>query len=99
MEYESIFDNLPSFQEKKAFIEVFRKKWREDKGFCSIFDKRQTFKQAILDKRRSIASAASRDAYGMQDGLSKGRPKSSAGHMSIGGHLINGLSTSMKEFK
>lgn len=53
VEYESIFDNLPSFSEKKAFIEVFRRKWREDKGFCSMFDKRQSFKQAMHEKRRS----------------------------------------------
>ena len=42
-EYESIFDNPPSFEEKKAFIEIFRKKWKEDKGYCSLFDKRQAY--------------------------------------------------------
>lgn len=47
-EYESIFnDNPTSFYEKKAFVEMFRRKWREDKGFCSIFDKRQIYKQAL----------------------------------------------------
>ena len=44
IEYDSIFDNPPTFPEKKAFVDVFRKKWREDKGYCSVFDKRQTFK-------------------------------------------------------
>ena len=39
-EYETIFEKDPSFNEKKAFVEVFRKKWKEDKGFCSMFDKR-----------------------------------------------------------
>ena len=98
MEYESIFDNLPSFQEKKAFIEVFRKKWREDKGFCSIFDKRQNFKQAMIEKRRSLASAVSREAYGISDNISRGRPKSSAGYLTLGSQLPNGLSSSMREF-
>ncbi|CDW79371.1 UNKNOWN [Stylonychia lemnae] len=54
VEYDSIFDNAPSFQEKKAFIEVFRKKWKEDKGYCSMFDKRQAFRQAMLEKRKSM---------------------------------------------
>jgi hypothetical protein len=43
-EYDSIFDNPPTFPEKRAFIEVFRKKWREDKGYCSMFEKMQTYK-------------------------------------------------------
>ncbi len=45
-EYESIFHDNPTFYEKKAFVEMFRRKWREDKGFCSIFEKRQLYKQA-----------------------------------------------------
>ena len=45
-EYESIFDNPPTFFEKKAFVDVFRKKWREDKGYCSMFNKRQIYKDA-----------------------------------------------------
>lgn len=45
-EYDSIFDNPPTFQEKKAFVEVFRKKWKEDKGYCSVFDKRSIYKAA-----------------------------------------------------
>lgn len=58
MEYDSIFDNPPTFEEKKAFIEVFRKKWREDKGYCSMFDKRAFFKGAYVRSRReSIKSA------------------------------------------
>ena len=43
-EYESIFDCPPTFDEKKAFIEVFKKRWKEDKGYCSVFDKRQLYK-------------------------------------------------------
>ncbi len=45
-EYETIFEKDPSFNEKKAFVEVFRKKWKEDKGFCSMFDKRSKFRKA-----------------------------------------------------
>jgi tRNA1(Val) A37 N6-methylase TrmN6 len=48
-EYDSIFDNPPTFQEKKAFVEIFRKKWREDKGYCSLFEKLQVYKQARED--------------------------------------------------
>lgn len=40
LEYETIFEKDPSFNEKKAFVEVFRRKWKEDKGYCSMFDKR-----------------------------------------------------------
>ncbi len=39
-EYDSIFHDNPTFYEKRAFVEMFRRKWREDKGLCSIFDKR-----------------------------------------------------------
>ena len=39
-EYETIFEKDPSFNEKKAFVEVFRRKWKEDKGYCSMFEKR-----------------------------------------------------------
>ena len=38
-QYLDIFDHTPSFNEKKAFVGVFRKKWKEDKGYCSLFDK------------------------------------------------------------
>jgi hypothetical protein len=49
-EYESIFHDNPTFYEKKAFVDMFRRKWREDKGFCSLFDKRQLYKQALQGK-------------------------------------------------
>ena len=45
-EYDTIFERDPSFNEKKAFVEVFRRKWREDKGYCSVFDKRQKYRKA-----------------------------------------------------
>ena len=45
-EYDTIFEKDPSFNEKKAFVEVFRRKWKEDKGYCSLFDKRQKYRKA-----------------------------------------------------
>ena len=45
-EYDTIFERDPSFNEKKAFVDVFRRKWREDKGYCSMFDKRSNYKLA-----------------------------------------------------
>jgi hypothetical protein len=46
-QYDKIFhDHQATFYERKAFVDMFRKKWREDKGFCSIFEKRQIYKKA-----------------------------------------------------
>jgi hypothetical protein len=38
----------PSFYERRAFIDDFRRKWREDTGMVSLFDKRQMYKKANL---------------------------------------------------
>jgi hypothetical protein len=46
-EYDSIFHDNPTFYEKRAFVEMFRRKWREDKGLCSLFDKRSLYKKAV----------------------------------------------------
>lgn len=52
-DYNSIFnDTTTSFYEKKAFVDLFRRKWREDKGLCSLFDKRQMYKQAMQDAKQ-----------------------------------------------
>lgn len=53
-EYDSIFDKPPTFYEKKAFVEVFRKKWKEDKGYCSIFDKRSWYKSSKVGEGKRI---------------------------------------------
>ena len=45
-EYQTIFDRDPTFNEKKAVVDQFRRKWKEDKGYCSMFDKRKDFKEA-----------------------------------------------------
>ena len=45
-EYQTIFDRAPNFYEKKAVVDQFRRKWKEDKGYCSMFDKRKDFKDA-----------------------------------------------------
>ena len=62
-EYETIFEKDPSFNEKKAFVEVFRRKWKEDKGYCSMFEKRAKFrkaKSAFLGKRERELNAISK---------------------------------------
>jgi len=62
VEYESIFERDPSFNEKKAFVDVFRRKWKEDKGYTSMFHRRQGYKLAksasndALDRRRRTKS-------------------------------------------
>ena len=30
---------VPSFKERTAFIETIKKRWRQQKGYCSIFDR------------------------------------------------------------
>lgn len=50
-EYDTIFESKPSFNEKKAFVSMFRKKWNEDKGYCSLFDKMRGVR---LAKSKSI---------------------------------------------
>jgi len=30
---------LPSFKEKMAFVDALKKRWREQKGYCSIFER------------------------------------------------------------
>ena len=35
----------PTFYEKRAFIDDFRRKWKEDQGMVSLFDKRQKYKK------------------------------------------------------
>jgi chorismate mutase len=37
----------PTFYERRAFIDDFRRKWREDRGMVSLFDKRQMYKKAM----------------------------------------------------
>ena len=45
-EYEVIFDRNPSFNEKRAFIEVLRRKWKQDKGYASKFSKIKSYRAA-----------------------------------------------------
>lgn len=39
----------PTFYERKAFKDDFRRKWKEDKGMVSMFDKRQLYKQNLIN--------------------------------------------------
>jgi uncharacterized Zn finger protein len=43
-EYASIFKAPVSFYEKKAHVDSLRKKWKEDKGYGSLFRKAHEFK-------------------------------------------------------
>jgi len=36
---EEIKKALPSFKEKMAFVDALKKRWREQKGYCSVFDR------------------------------------------------------------
>ena len=57
-EYDKIFARNPSFNEKKAFVDLFRKKWRGDKGYASMFDRMRSYRIAksrsseLLDKQK-----------------------------------------------
>jgi hypothetical protein len=45
-EYNQIFDREPSFNERKAFVDVFRKQWKDDMGYGSMFNRRKSYKMA-----------------------------------------------------
>ena len=45
-EYEEIFERTPTFEEKKAFINLIRHKWKEEMKLTSIFDRRKIYKNA-----------------------------------------------------
>jgi hypothetical protein len=45
-EYNQIFDREPSFNERKAFVDVFRKQWKDDMGYGSKFNRRRSYKMA-----------------------------------------------------
>jgi len=38
---------------------VFRKKWKEDKGYCSLFEKLSSYKSAMERSRERAATSAS----------------------------------------
>lgn len=39
---------LPSFKEKMAFINTLKRRWKEQKGYCSIFDKARNLKSRAI---------------------------------------------------
>ena len=57
-EYDQIFSRNPSFNEKKAFVDLFRRKWRGDKGYSSMFDRMRSYRIAksrsssLLERKR-----------------------------------------------
>ena len=42
-DYNQIFDREPTFNEKKAFVNIFRQKWMQDNQYASIFDRRKIY--------------------------------------------------------
>ena len=42
-DYNQIFDREPTFNEKKAFVNIFRQKWMKDNKHSSMFDRRKLF--------------------------------------------------------
>jgi len=42
-DYNKIFDREPTFNEKKAFVGIFRHKWMQDKKYASMFDRRKQY--------------------------------------------------------
>lgn len=45
-DYEQIFERPPTFNEKKAFISLFRHKWKQDMKLTSVFERRHKYKIA-----------------------------------------------------
>ena len=56
--------NQATFYERKAFVDDFRRKWREDRGMVSLFDKRHKYREA----NQRVKSAAAFRAIGARNG-------------------------------
>ena len=52
-----------TFYERKAFVDDFRRKWREDKGMVSLFDKRQKYRLA----NQRVKSAVTLRGFGARN--------------------------------
>ena len=44
-----MFDRAPNFYEKKSMVDQLRRKWKEDKGYCSMFSKRKDFENVVCE--------------------------------------------------
>ena len=53
-EYNQIFDRDPTFNERKAFVNVFRKQWKDDLGYGSAFNRRKSYKMAKNKSAQSL---------------------------------------------
>ena len=38
---------LPSFKERTAFVDSLKRRWRQQKGYCSVFDKARMIKSSM----------------------------------------------------
>jgi len=51
-DYDRIFDSQPTFNEKKAFVHVFRQKWMRDQKHTSLFDRRSAYVKTNQERER-----------------------------------------------
>ena len=54
-DYSQIFDREPTFNEKKAFINIFRQKWMQENKHSSMFDRRKLYSQAKSNSQKALS--------------------------------------------
>ena len=53
-DYESIFTHRPSFYERRATSDLLRRKWKEDKGYCSKFKLRNEYRKSVINFKNKV---------------------------------------------
>lgn len=51
---EQIKRALPSFKERMAFVNALKRRWKEQKGFCSVFDRARA--QKLKKEKKELKS-------------------------------------------
>lgn len=54
-DYNQIFDREPTFNEKKAFINIFRQKWMQENKHSSMFDRRKLYTEAKSSSQKALS--------------------------------------------
>lgn len=54
-DYSQIFDREPTFNEKKAFISIFRQKWMQENKHSSMFDRRKLYSEAKSSSQKALS--------------------------------------------
>lgn len=99
-EYESIFEHQPSFYEKKAFSELFMRKWKEEKGYCSKFTRRPIYKEALQEFKDKISRSMSIHTGRTTSKGKRTRPQTSTARIGLkSGHHNRVLSDSFNYAK